>query len=65
MNNLVKRLFSTLPSGHVPVLLEETLSCLNISNLPQDSIVVDATFGGGGHTTAFLGRKQEFNFITL
>lgn len=39
------------PSVHVPVLVREVLQCLN---LRPDSIVVDATFGGGGHAAHLL-----------
>lgn len=38
---------------HVPVLLDQSVSGL-ISN--PDGIYVDATFGGGGHSRAILGR---------
>ncbi len=37
--------------GHIPVLLEEVLSHLDLK--PNDS-VVDATLGGGGHASALL-----------
>jgi len=40
---------------HVPVLLAETLTYLNVSRFrDQDGIFVDATFGGGGHSRAIL-----------
>jgi len=40
---------------HVPVLLAETLTYLNVSRFrEQDGIFVDATFGGGGHSMAIL-----------
>ncbi len=38
-------------SAHVPVLVREVLQCLQ---LRPDSIVVDATFGGGGHAAHIL-----------
>ncbi len=39
------------PSGHVPVLLDEVLTAL----APKPgSVIVDATFGAGGYTRAFL-----------
>jgi 16S rRNA (cytosine1402-N4)-methyltransferase len=38
-------------TGHVPVMLQEVLTYLH----PQDTeIYIDATFGGGGYTRAFL-----------
>jgi 16S rRNA (cytosine1402-N4)-methyltransferase len=40
-----------VPSVHVPVLVREVLQCLD---LRPDSIVVDATFGGGGHASHLL-----------
>ena len=36
---------------HKPVLLNETIEALNLKN---DSVVVDATFGGGGHSREIL-----------
>jgi len=41
------------PQGHVPVLLEESLSALNIR---PDGVYIDATFGRGGHSRALLQR---------
>lgn len=38
-------------SGHIPVLLKETLEFLNIT---PGKWIVDVTFGRGGHTTAML-----------
>jgi 16S rRNA (cytosine1402-N4)-methyltransferase len=38
-------------SIHKPVLLSETIQSLN---LKKDSVVVDATFGGGGHSREIL-----------
>lgn len=39
--------------GHVPVLLEETLTALDIH---EGSFVIDGTLGGGGHANAILAR---------
>ncbi|MCL2587110.1 MAG: 16S rRNA (cytosine(1402)-N(4))-methyltransferase RsmH [Firmicutes bacterium] len=36
---------------HIPVLLDEVINALN---LKQDSIVIDATLGGGGHSQEIL-----------
>ncbi|MFR9165548.1 MAG: 16S rRNA (cytosine(1402)-N(4))-methyltransferase RsmH [Dysgonomonas sp.] len=38
---------------HVPVLLEESVNGMNIS---QDSVCVDVTFGGGGHSRKILSQ---------
>ena len=38
---------------HIPVLLQETLDGLN---LQEGSVVVDATFGGGGHSEELLQK---------
>ncbi len=40
-----------MATGHRPVLLEEAVSALQIRD---DAVVVDATFGGGGHTRRIL-----------
>lgn len=41
---------------HVPVLLRESVDGLNIKS---NGVYVDATFGGGGHAKAILGKLQE------
>jgi len=40
-------------SGHVPVLLQPALTALNLS---EDAVVIDATYGRGGHSGAILGQ---------
>jgi 16S rRNA (cytosine1402-N4)-methyltransferase len=41
-----------MATGHYPVMLEETVSALD----PKDGeLIVDATFGGGGHARRILG----------
>jgi 16S rRNA (cytosine1402-N4)-methyltransferase len=42
-----------MAAGHRPVMLEETIDALA---LDSGASVVDATFGGGGHSRAILGR---------
>lgn len=44
---------SQSPSYHIPALLSETVSLLNIK---PDGIYIDATFGGGGHSRAILSQ---------
>ena len=41
---------------HVPVLFEESLAALEIA---ADDIVVDVTYGGGGHSQEILNRLGE------
>lgn len=38
---------------HSPVLLEESIDCLEIK---KDGVYVDLTFGGGGHSKKILER---------
>jgi 16S rRNA (cytosine1402-N4)-methyltransferase len=40
-------------SGHVPVLLQPALTALNLA---EDAIVIDATYGRGGHSREILER---------
>jgi len=42
-----------MATGHRPVLLEEALAALPVE---EDAVVVDATFGGGGHTRRVLAE---------
>lgn len=39
---------------HTSVLLHESVTALHLENATQDSIFVDATFGGGGHSRQIL-----------
>ena len=41
---------------HISVLLDETISALN---LKEDSIIVDATLGYGGHSSSILARINK------
>ncbi len=41
---------------HVPVLLHESVEGLNIN---PEGIYIDATFGGGGHSAAILGKLTQ------
>ncbi len=47
---------------HIPVLLEESLSYLNVSG---DGVYVDCTGGGGGHSSAILQRIKDGKLIIL
>ena len=40
-----------MATGHRPVLLEEAVSALQVGD---DAVIIDATFGGGGHTRRVL-----------
>jgi 16S rRNA (cytosine1402-N4)-methyltransferase len=42
---------------HAPVLLQ---ACIEGSNIHPDGVYVDATFGGGGHSRAILGKLGPF-----
>jgi 16S rRNA (cytosine1402-N4)-methyltransferase len=42
-----------MATGHRPVLIEESVSTLQVGG---DAVVVDATFGGGGHTRRVLAE---------
>lgn len=45
---------------HKPVLLDEVIEMLNIKD---DGIYVDATVGGGGHTRAILSRLSDRGLV--
>ena len=47
---------------HKTVLLQEAVDALNVQ---PDSIIVDATFGGGGHTRAILTQHPTVKVIAL
>lgn len=47
---------------HIPVLLEESLELLSISDRKR---VLDATFGGGGHTRAILSINSSCHVTGL
>ena len=49
-------------SVHKTVLLNETIEGLNLQN---KSIVLDATFGGGGHSKAILEKYPNVKIIAL
>lgn len=52
----------SMQSVHQTVLLNETIDGLN---LKPDSIVLDATFGGGGHSREILKRFSNAKVIAL
>jgi 16S rRNA (cytosine1402-N4)-methyltransferase len=51
--------------GHVSVLLDEVLDAFSV--LPDDKspLVLDATFGGGGHTEAMLRKREDAHVVAL
>lgn len=49
---------------HASVLLKETVDALNIED-QKDSLVLDGTFGGGGHTHEVLTRYPKSKVIAL
>ena len=52
----------TTVSGHVPVLLQETLKLL----APRTGVkLLDGTFGGGGHTRAMLEAADDVTVVAL
>ena len=50
--------YLTKMTGHQPVLLEEVMALFSQSDVDPSlpSIIVDATFGGGGHSKAILEK---------
>ncbi len=52
----------TTASGHVPVLLRETLELFGPS---RGFKLLDGTFGGGGHTRAFLEAAENVTVVAL
>lgn len=62
---LIAPTFATLANKeplHIPVLLEETLNGLKIKN---DSLILDLTFGSGGHTKEILNRHSQCHVVAL
>ena len=49
---------------HESVLLNETIAGLNL-NTEQKALVVDGTFGGGGHSQAILARYPLVRIVAL
>ena len=47
---------------HIPVLLEESIDALNLA---QCAVVVDGTFGGGGHTQLILDTNPHVSVIAV
>ena len=47
---------TTIDTYHVPVLLDESINGLN---LHPDSVYIDVTFGGGGHSREILRRLPQ------
>lgn len=51
-----------MQSVHRTVLLNETIEGLN---LPKEAVVLDATFGGGGHSREILEKYPDAKIIAL
>ena len=47
---------NTSATYHVPVMLDECMEALAVKS---DGVYADVTFGGGGHSSAILGRLSE------
>ena len=56
------KMVEKMESVHKSVLLNETIEGLN---LPQKGIVIDSTFGGGGHTAEICKRYPGIQIIAL
>ncbi|PXA05245.1 16S rRNA (cytosine(1402)-N(4))-methyltransferase [Coraliomargarita sinensis] len=55
-------LIPVAPGGHVPVLLREALDLME----PRPGVkLLDGTFGGGGHTRAFLEASEQVTVVAL
>ena len=52
-----------MESVHKTVLLNETIEGLNLPK--EDSIVIDGTFGGGGHSLAILKKYPKAKIIAI
>ncbi|MEO0511023.1 MAG: 16S rRNA (cytosine(1402)-N(4))-methyltransferase RsmH [Verrucomicrobiota bacterium] len=55
-------LMPTAPGGHVPVLLNEALELMSPC---VGTKLLDGTFGGGGHTRAFLEAADDVLVVAL
>ena len=60
MKGLNKKI--AMESVHQSVLLNETINALNIQ---KDAIILDATFGGGGHSAEICKRFEDIKIIAL
>lgn len=47
---------------HIPVLLDESIAILS---LKKGDVVVDGTFGGGGHSRAILNAEADISLISV
>ena len=52
-------------SVHRTVLLKETIDGMNISGNGDGKVILDATFGGGGHTVALLEKYKGVKVIAI
>ena len=49
-------------AGHIPVLSQEVLDLLNVT---ENGLYLDATFGGGGHTRAILEGAPHASVVAI
>ena len=54
--------FTTSSSGHIPVLLNETRELLSVN---PGAKLLDATFGGGGHSRALLSEDEAVVVVAI
>jgi 16S rRNA (cytosine1402-N4)-methyltransferase len=54
---------SGVETSHIPVMLEEVVSCL--APRGEGELMVDSTLGEGGHSYAFLSRFRDLKIIGI
>ena len=62
MGNKMRTKAEMVNTRHKTVLLQETIDGLNLHN---DAVVVDGTFGGGGHSIEICKKYKNVKIITL
>lgn len=55
MNSDIEKDVAGGPIRHIPVMLHEVLSCLQLKSNSQETLkIIDGTFGAGGYTTSII-----------